>query len=336
MNRAYTVGAPADLLRNAAVWNPDDWFPTIIAPFKSGGVVNKFFFWWHLIVWILLMGLSGTANGGTFYWQRKITGCAPLDETCFKVGASTFTSIVGWVATASCIFTVIMIVVSASVWKIDEARREVEYFMILFFFFSTSLVGSFWIFTEATHALASIAFYLSTATVILHVYAGVLLYSCLSAMKMVTVSRTTIPMFATALSILVACAIQLNEISLGDDWTSGKPFAFSYGQKFTAFLVPSFQLAGILAMVVLRRITANEDSISEIENSPFVRTTILFSFFFSACVNVYVYSFCRMDTDMSSGMIAMASMLMSSFSVLVVFNPDAKGEYASTEYDWEK
>lgn len=330
------VGAPSDLARTAAFWKPNDWFPTIIAPFRKGSVVNKGFFYWHLLCWVSTIGVTGAANGGAWYWQKITVGCDPLDESCFKVPVTTFTGIVGWVSVASLIFSVVMILVSAAVWEIDQARREVEYLMILIFFNIVSLVGSFWVYIQASKALASIAFILSTIGVIMHVYSSVLLYSCMAAMRVVSVSRATLPMFATALSILVACAIQLDEISLGDHWTTGLPLPFSYGQKLCGFLVPSFQLAGVLSMVVLRRITSNEDSISEIEESPFIRTTILFAFFFAAAINIYVYSYARMDTDFSSGMLALASMLMSSFSVLVVFSPNARGEYASSKYDWEK
>lgn len=336
--RAHTgaeIATPAELARTANFANPDDFFPTIVAPFRKGGMANKLFFWWHLICWVVAIGLCGTANGGAFHWQKKTDGCDSLDESCFKVQVTTFTGVVGWVSTVSLVFSVVMILVCAAVWQINEARREVEYLMLVLFFNFVSLIGSFWVYIQAAKALTSVAFYLSTAAVIVHVYSLVLLYSCMAAMKVVTLARTTVPMFATAISILVACACQLDEISLGDYWDTGLPMPFSYGQKFCAFLVPSFQLVGIISMIVLRRITANEDSISEIEEQPFIRTTILFAFFFSACVNVYVYSFARMDTDMASGMLALASVLMSSFSVLVVFTPNARGEYASSEYDWE-
>jgi hypothetical protein len=329
-----SVGSPAELAQTAIPWN-ESFFATIIAPFKTGGIVNKLFFWWHLISWVLTLGVAGTANSGAMHWQKKTDGCASYDESCFKVPVETFTGIVGHVATASLLLSIIMILISAAVWTIDQARREVEYHMILWFLNSVSLFGSFWVYIQSGKALTSVAFYLSTATCILHVYSSVLLYSCMAAMKMVTVSRTTIPTFSTALSILVACAIQLNHISLGDAWDTGLPIAFSYGQKFVAFLVPSFQLAGLVAMVVLRRITANENSISEIEDSPFIRTTILFSFFFACCCNFYVWSYARNDTDFASGMLAQASVILSCFSVLVVFAPDAKGEFASSKYDWK-
>lgn len=39
---------------------------------------------------------------------------------------------------------------------------------------------------------------------------------------------------------------------------------------------------------------------------------------------------------MASGMLGIASLLLSSFSVLVVFQANAKGEYADSKYDWER
>ena len=328
-----SIGTPAELLQTATPWDRT-WVPTVIAPFQKGGLVSKTFFWLHLLCWVVTVIITGIANGGAFFLQRHTTDCTPADESCFKTPVATFTGVVGWVSITSLIFAISMLLVSAAVWKIDQARREVEYYMILNFFSFVSLVGSFYIYIKSAQALSSTAFYLSTAGVVLHVYSNTLLYACTAAMKMISISRTNVPMFATALSILVACAIQLDEISLGETWDTGKPIRFAYGQKFASFLVPSFQLTGILSMVVLRRVTADEDNLSDIENQPFIRTTILFCFFFSACVNVYVYSFARMDTDMASGMLAMASMLMSSFSVLVVFAPNSKGVYASKQYDW--
>jgi len=338
LRAAAPVGAPSDLLRNAAVWD-STFTPTIIAPFRpknTNAAVSKLFFWWHLLVQCTCLGIVGTACAGTFHWQKITVGCDPLDESCFKQSASVFTSIIGWVTLVCCAMYIIMILISASVWSIDQARREVEYHIVLWFFLCCSMVGSFWVYIQSARALTSVAFYLCTAAVITQVYAGTLLYSCVAAMKMVTVSRVVVPAFSTALSILIACAVQMNDISFGDDWTTGEPLSFSYGQKFCSFLVPSFQLAGILSMIVLRRITSNENGISQLEESPFVRTTILFAFFFAACTNCYVYSFVRTDTDMASGMLGIASLLLSSFSVLVVFQANAKGEYADSKYDWER
>ena len=342
MNRVSKNGAPvgavADVVRNLAVWD-STFTPTIIAPFRpknTNVVVSKLFYWWHLIVQCSCLGIVGTACAGTFHWQKITPGCAALDESCFKESASVVTSIIGWVTTVCCAMYIIMLVTSASVWSIDQARREVEYHIVLWFFLCCSMVGSFWVYISSARALTSPAFYLCTAAVITQVYAGTLLYSCMTALRMVTVSRVVIPVFSVALSILIATLCETGLISLGDHWTTGEPIYYSFGQRFVSFLVPSFQMAGILSMIVLRRITSNDDGISQIEESPFIRTTILFAFFFAACCNVYVYSFVRLDTDMSSGMIGMGSLLMSSFSVLVVFNPNAKGEYADSKYDWDR
>ena len=333
MRASSAVGTPAELLQTATPWDPT-WVPTVIAPFRKGGIVSKAFFWMHISCWVATILVTGVANGGAFFLQSHTTDCTPADESCFKTPVTTFTGVVGWVAITALIFAISMLLVSAAVWSIDQARREVEYFIILNFFSFVSLVGSFYIYIKSAPALSSTAFYLSTLGVVLHVYSNTLLYACIAAMKMISISRTTVPVFATAISILVACAIQLDEISLGETWDTGKPIRFAHSQKFASFLVPSFQLTGILSMVVLRRVTADEDNLSDIENQPFIRTTILFCFFFSACVNVYVYSFARMDTDFASGMLALASTLLSSFSVLVVFAPNSKAGYASKQYDW--
>ena len=334
MNRAPApIGTPAELLKTSALWDPT-WFPTVIAPFQTGGVVNKLFFWVHLLVWILTIGLSGTSNGGAWFLQRFDPACDSLDETCFSVPFSTLSGIIGWVSAASLVFSVVMIIMAASVWDINQTRREVEYLMILLFFQFTSLVGSFWIFVKASNSLTSVAFYLSLAGVVVHIYSSCLFFSCMAAMRVVSVARVTLPMFATAVSILVAVATQLNEMSLGDAWDTGLPVPFSYGQKFVGFLVPCSQLTGILSMVVLRRVSSDEDSLSDLQNWPFVRTTILFSFFFSAVASVYVFSFLRQDTDPISAMFGLAGVLLSCFSVLSVFAPNAKGEYGERQYDF--
>ena len=60
--------------------NPVDptWIPTVVNPAENGSPMEKGLFWFHLLIWVVALGLTATCNFGaavsivaaqTLYWH---------------------------------------------------------------------------------------------------------------------------------------------------------------------------------------------------------------------------------------------------------------------------
>jgi len=321
MPASATTGSIADVVGTGF---GQKWIPTLINPSRTGGGWNVFLWWFHLLVWIICVGVSCTTNIGAFHWLKSSPGCTSIQFDCYQTNPSVATIVIGFVSGGCLLVGVLMLLVAASIWTAKEYRSQLEYATLMFWFLNTSLVGSFFIFSRAAVKEATIGYALSVASCIVHTYAFVLLYSTHATLRVVALPRAFVPTICTSIQYFSALALHTGSFSLGDHWSTGEPIRFSTGQVFVGWAAPVLQSYAVVSIVILRRVTENEINISTLSKYPFLRSTILYASGLATLCSFYVYGFSRFDTDMATGTFTFTAAALSFTSTLIVFAPDAK------------
>lgn len=254
-------------VQNNLVGDDKDWSPTIVNPSKTGGILERGLFLFHLLVWVTALGLSITVNfAGPGDFMKNSTnasyipcaagelggaqGCTndPAVASGMYGGSSDATSMLGVLGGVSILLGVLTLVLSACFVKTDEFKDE-NYGMfinvIIQFLTLFGTTTTLYMFSRAASEPTSKFYPIALTGVIFTVYAQVLLYCCSAALGVKALPRAFIPSLATAVQIVSAVAINSGDFA---------PTA-SNGQKMVATLVPLFTGLAVFLMFGLRMFT---------------------------------------------------------------------------------
>lgn len=244
-----------------------EWSSTIVNPSKSGGIVERGLFLFHLLVWVTALGLAITVNfAGPGDFMKNSTnasyipcaagelggaqGCTDHPATAAGMygGSSDATSMLGVLGGISIILGVLTLVLSACFIKTDEFK-DANYGMfinvIIQFLTLFGTTTTLYMFSRAASEPTSKFYPIALTGVIFTVYAQVLLYCCSAALGVKALPRAFIPSLTTAVQIVSAVAINSGDFA---------PTA-SNGQKMVATLVPLFTGLAVFLMFGLRMFT---------------------------------------------------------------------------------
>ena len=282
--------------------------PTLISPLKKeDGVAGTAYFWYHIVVWLAAVVVTGFSNIGVFLLQNRDVSCQSGSEICYHDDPTFLARTCGVVGTVCVIMTLVILFVFHTCLYSSQ-YKQAEWMLVLFCFNFVSLVSTSWVFISAARKSNTFAYHLGTIAVVVHVLSTSVLYSSAGALPMKNLGLCTAAPLAFSVSLLLAFGVLIDDISLGHEWDTGKPIPFSMGQKFACWIVFFLVLAGMIVLVIFGCWkNARSGRLEHIKNYPFVRSLLLFVFSLATCCSLYTHSFVSKDIDMASGTLSLAS-----------------------------
>lgn len=301
------------------------WMPSIVSPYptNNGCCDWPVFVWWfHIVLWVMVTIFSIVANGLAFELQKRDPTCVSGMDSCFAAEPPVFRLVVGVVGAAFTLFTVLSILVSGML--LNEAPNNYsEWYVPTFICNAISIVSTSWVFIGTASQTQTVAHGMSLTTLLLHIFASSLLYTCAGALKLPNIPRIMVGSLAFATSLLVAIGVHTNDISLGDYWDTGLPIPFSYGQKFISWMVVISHVAAFLSILVgVWLITWDDVNQVSMDERPLLRSLHVTMYSIATICALYTHSFVSKDIDMASGMLSLASFVLTLLTTALVCAPD--------------
>ena len=320
----YSVG-------KSVLGSGEDWTPTIVNPSKTGGMLQKMLFIFHIAVWVTALGVSMSIN---FWGPSDFMSNTTMHGNAYNAteNPSDATGLLGYTGGASLVVGVLTLVGSALFVTTDEFKGK-NFGMILNVIIQfLTLYGTtttIYMFSRAAAVTSSKFYPIAFTGVIFTVYAQVLLYCCSAALEVKALPRAFIPSLATSVQIVSAVAINSGDFA---------PTA-SDGQKMIATMCPVLTASAVILMFGLRALTRpggllsklnksdvaiTELDISKINTRPFLRSLFLTPYMLAGILSVYKLSFVKLDVDPTSYVFAFFGMLLNFAIIGVVFQPSAE------------
>jgi hypothetical protein len=328
--RAAAVGASLnevkDFGKTALGMN---WYPTVVNPAMTGGREQLLLFWFHLIVWVVALVLSSTANLGTFagtFMGNGTNSSGYLDpDYGYGEGVASGTKTIGLFGGISTIIGVLFLLFAASYYDALEYRDAIwiNIFVHLLTLYGT--VASFYIFCTAAADTDEAVFYISCIGALFMLYAQVLLY-CTSATLEGGVKglpRAFVPCFALSLQIVSYIAIAGGDFKCYDhSGASSVGVECTSAQKALSLFVPLLCLLAIFMMGVIRFLVyAGLDT--TVVKRPFLRSLIIMPYLASGLLSVYKIAITVHWSNPVAFMFTFTGMLLQFGIIGIVFVPDA-------------
>ena len=324
---------------NLMCWMPDSkinegWVRTVVNPATEGSRVASLMFWWHLIVWVMAVVLTGIVNfgvsAGTF--GQGGSGADDVDvsiaDTSLKPSGAfpDGTKQVALYSGLCGVFGVVGILFTSAFYDLEAYKKSTGTNTTITFLLNYSLVGSFYIFArEASISDSSSLFVLALFGVIFHTYAVVLFYSCSAALDMLALPRAWIP--TLAISVQLINYIEITNDNFKCRYSEmADPVACTDLQKMIAFLIPLLSGGAVLFMIFGRKLIRDPSmGGSQMKDAPLLRSIILTLFLTAGLLSVYKYAFMAgNNTDNVARMYAMFGLMLQFGIITVAFVPNPK------------
>lgn len=323
------------------MFQANQWTPTVVNPAEEGGPVATGLFLWHLIVWVIAIGLTSAVNfgvnGGTYkdyVWNPSPAGggAAAWEWVAYADGTkqiALFSALAG-------IIGVLGIILSTALYDANTYKLSTGTNTIITFLLNYSLVGSFFIYCRAAqHAQAGEFYNLALAGVLFHAYAVCLFYSCSAALETLALPRSFIPTLAISVQLVNYLEINDGEFhcrtaeapadAVTTDSNINAAAACTDNEKSIALWIPLLTAIAVGVMIAGRKLVRNaSEGGSQVKNAPFVRSAILMLFLLSAVLSLYKYAFMAANiTDRVARMFGLLGLLLQFAIVSIVFIPSA-------------
>ena len=324
-----------------------DWVPTVVNPSLDGGLPQLALFWTHLLVWVVALVLSATANIGTFAgtfmgnstnatWVAGLDCAGAADAAAagalgcggskyldgYGEGAESGTKTIGLIGGICSIVGVLFLLFSASYFTAQEYKSSVWINILVHLFTLYGTVASFYIFCMAAADTDELVFYLSCIGALAMLYAQVLLYCTSAALEggVVGLPRAFVPCFALSLQLVSYIAINGGDFKCFDHTgVSSLGVECNNAQKMLSLLVPIFNFLAIALMLAIRLGWAN----GKLMNNPFKRSLIIMPFLASGLLSVFKIAITVHWSNPVAFMFTFVGMLLQFGIIGIVFVPDS-------------
>ena len=329
--RSVETGDVASFTQTAA---GESWTPTVINPAKTGGMTDLVLFYVHILVWLVALVLSCIVNfgvGGFMSKNATYVACAvgEIGDTngCGGMGGSVDypnawatdnLKMIGVLGGISSILGVLTLLGGAAVLDAAAYAKTVWLNSLVQFLTLFGTVSTFYIFANAAVSTESGFYWLTLFACIFCGYAQVLLYCTSAALDVLALPRAFIPSLASSVQLISAIGVS------SGDFKHASGLEFTDAQKTVAWLVPVFTIISLVLMIGLRRITRDDDAVSQLGDRPFLRSIVLTPFLTGALLSVYKLSFVQYSTNAAAYTFGFLGMLLSFTIVGVVFVPSGE------------
>lgn len=327
-----------------------DWVPTVVNPATTGGREQLLLFWVHLVVWVVALALSATANIGTFAetfmgnstnatWVAGLDCAGAADAAAagalgcggskylngYGEGVGSGTKTIGLFGGLSSIVGVLFLVFASAYYTAREYRDAIWINIVVHLFTLYGTVASFYIFCTAAADTGETVFYISCIGALFMLYAQVLLYCTSATLEggVTGLPRAFVPCFALSLQIVSYIAINGGDFKCYDhSGVSAGGVECTNAQKSLSLLVPLFCFLAILMMIAIRFLvfTGLETTLGK---RPFLRSLIIMPFLASGLLSVFKIAITVHWSNPVAFMFTFTGMLLQFGIIGIVFVPDA-------------
>ena len=339
-NAMSTDMTPGELWK-AGTGTKGDWVATIVNPAEKGGTTQQVLFWFHILVWVVALGLSCTVNFGAVFFigehvdpyvMNASLGVSPPSSPPpeFPGGLSGNNAMaIGILGGVSSILGVLVLLWCAAMVDADEYKNRPILNAVLQLLTLFGSVASVFIFAETSRNSGTAIFWVALFGVLFLGYAQVLLYCTSAALGVPKLEKAFIPALAFSVQLILALAISdgtFRCVHTDHIHGHGTNFASLSYENCTEWQVASAWIAPgttvlALALFVLRAESKSIGINAYIEKtSTFYKSLFLFLLFSGGVLSIYVLSFVQPAFSPTAYMFALSAMLTQFAIIIAAFS----------------
>tara|TARA_Y100000591_G_C21802441_1_gene682865 strand:+ start:436 stop:1536 length:1101 start_codon:yes stop_codon:yes gene_type:complete len=350
-NAMSTDMTPGELWK-VGTGTKSDWVATIVNPSANGGTTQQVLFWFHILVWVVALGLSCTVNfGAVFFIGEHVdpyvdrpaappSSPVPTSESGeappsppppdFTGGLSGHNAMaIGILGGVSSILGVLVLLYCAAMLDTEEYKTKPLLNAVLQLLTLFGSVASVFIFAEASRNSGTAIFWVALFGVLFLGYAQVLLYCTSAALGVPKLEKAFIPALAFSVQLILALAISDGTFRCvhtdhihghGTDFGNLSYENCTEWQIASAWIAPGTTVLA-LALFVLRSEKPSAMLNAYIEKtSTFYKSLFLFLLLSGGVLSIYILSFVQPAFSPTAYMFALSAMLTQFAIIITAFS----------------